>query len=217
MANTNLIACFGLDFGDLFIRGSGTQTLGIRDSAGVDIGAGFVAGDAGITTKIIAKDGRDVGRCLGDAAGAVKITTGSWHWTHEAYNHAAMCNKAWAYLDKYESNASKFRTLGIDEAIGSSADRDNDYGHAIYANCSAFLDIPGAKVDIVWVSGSKGTGQGQFMLYTRRHSVVYMDACVVGHGVNRWHPEFSWNCVIKTIIDVPGVMHKEYKTMFGVW
>ena len=213
---SQLIANTGVDFDNLFLKGSGTQTLGIVTSYGVDIGDAYTAGNSTIATGFYGKDGSDVGYKLADGANLVRVYTGAWPFGSESGSgHEYVKSKAFEALDGYETNKSKFRDLAYTETIGASMGRHWRVAQALYVNSSVFKDIPGARVDM-WISNSSqspGADRGQFMLYTRRHTSVFLDAAVVGHGVAGYN--YQW-CDVKTVVNIPGVVYREYNTRFYV-
>lgn len=215
MANTNLVSKLGIDFDNLFVRGDNPVPLvtGIRDSTGVDIGSTFLQGDSGMDTGFIATNEKDVGRLFSDGANLVKVRKGSWAWDWaETGNREGILNTAQADLDNYEKNKGNYRTLGLVENIGRVSDRDNEYAHTIYVNCSIFKDIPGARVDAKWVSHN-----GSFSWRVRRYSDLYIDIAIGAHGISGWPAAFQYYCHIKIFINIPGVLYREYNTKFGVW
>lgn len=77
MASTGLISKLGLDFNELFIPGNGTQSFDIFDVTGVDVGTRYVKGDSGLYTGFLDKDGKDIGRLLGNNAVTIRRTISS--------------------------------------------------------------------------------------------------------------------------------------------
>lgn len=209
--DTNFITPFGLDIDALYLRGTGTQTFNLHDTAGVDIGSKYLKGSGSITTGFSA-GGTDIGYLLETDAVSIRRTKGIWYSQVGGQNeHEAAWKAGFALLEDYSSKMSDFIDCPATEKTGSDIAYRRTVWNA-FRIYSAFADRA-AYFDIKFTTTDGGNGT---VVWSGLRDVSDREKWFVisGGGGDKGH---YGEGVIEATIRVPGIKTLSYKGTFWIY
>ena len=154
--DTNYMCTNGLDMDQLFDKGAGTQSFGMYDTAGVDLGRRFLKGSSDFSTGFYVGS-TDVARLLSSDAISIKRSNGVWHGVVGGQcNWDAGFKAGFELLDKYDMKKNEFMDLPATEYSGHPIAYRTTVWNAF--RVYSLFEYPGTVLDIKFKTTDGGHG-----------------------------------------------------------
>lgn len=208
--DTNYMCTNGLDMDQLFDKGAGTQSFGMYDTAGVDLGRRFLKGSSDFSTGFYVGS-TDVARLLSSDAISIKRSNGVWHGVVGGQcNWDAGFKAGFELLDKYDMKKNEFMDLPATEYSGHPIAYRTTVWNAF--RVYSLFEYPGTVLDIKFKTTDGGNGTVECSKI-RTHSAYHKDFVIVGGGGDKGH---YGEGVVEITLRVPGLRSQYYKGTFWI-